>query len=87
MSITEKHFKVQFFVPSEEERKKVFQMQRDLLDKGVSFDAGFSMRTQTRDWELDWSLRGPMKAHEIIEFIAENGLRYTVMEKKQEEEE
>ena len=39
--------------------KTLFEIEQKLLDLGISFDtgAGFGQR----DWEWDWSLKGPVK--------------------------
>jgi len=34
----------------------LFEAEKHLLAAGVSFDTGFGRKT--RDWELDWSLKG-----------------------------
>lgn len=36
----------------------LYKAEHELLKAGVSFDTGYHFPTKTRDWELDWSLKG-----------------------------
>lgn len=46
---------------TKEERQKLYQVQRLLGELGISFDTGMNLGSQIRDWEWDWSLKGPVK--------------------------
>jgi hypothetical protein len=37
----------------------IFECQRILREAGISFDSGSGL--EGRDWELDWSLQGPLR--------------------------
>ena len=39
----------------------LFAAQSQLRKAGVSFDTGYGMTDNTRDWEWDWSLSGPVQ--------------------------
>lgn len=39
--------------------KKIFEIEKKLLEIGISFDTGAGCGF--RDWEWDWSLKGPVK--------------------------
>lgn len=43
---------------SEEQLKHIQKAERELLRAGVSFDTGYGLVNNIRDWELDWSLEG-----------------------------
>lgn len=40
----------------------LFKIEKALRAQGVGFDTGYNVCGQERVWELDWSLRGPVKA-------------------------
>lgn len=46
-------------VMTPEQRQKLFEVERLLGELGVAFDRGSDGRQ--RDWEWDWSLRGPVR--------------------------
>ena len=62
---------------SKKDFAKLFQIQSLLSEIGVSFDTGFDFGTKGRDWEWDWSLKGPVKVKfkRFVEDDPEN--RYT----------
>lgn len=47
---------IQLPFATQEQREKIFQIEKLLLEAGVSFDTGSD--GITRDWEFDWSLEG-----------------------------
>lgn len=52
--------------PTEEQLKHIYKAEDELSKAGVDFDVGHNLENGqiiTRDWELDWSLKGA----EIIE--------------------
>ena len=47
--------------PTPEQLKHIFKAQEELDKAGVSFDSGCDVddgKIISRDWELDWSLKG-----------------------------
>ena len=55
------YVKIQFQGLSDEQLKKLHQAEALLLEIGVSFDVGGNR--EVRDWEMDWSLKGPVKVY------------------------
>lgn len=51
---------VSFTNLDKEQLNHVFEAQKHLRGAGVSFDTGYSLTDNTRDWEWDWSLSGPI---------------------------
>ena len=50
--------RIQFVNLSKEQMEHLFRAETELLKAGVSFDTGYNFETKTRDWELDWALKG-----------------------------
>ena len=46
---------------TKEQMSAMFKAQELLCELGINFDTGMNMKTGVRDWEWDWSLRGPIK--------------------------
>jgi hypothetical protein len=46
---------------TDEDREKLFQIEKLFLELGISFDTGLGFKK--RDWEWDWSLQGPIKVY------------------------
>ena len=46
---------------TKEQMNKMFAAQTLLHELGINFDTGMNMKTGVRDWEWDWSLRGPIR--------------------------
>jgi len=55
----------------------------DLQRRGVSFDVGYC--AEGMDWELDWSLSGPLTGDEIIEELSECGITFDITMRMEEE--
>lgn len=49
---------LQIPVHSKEQRDHLFEAQKHLGEAGVTFDTGYDLMNDIRDWELDWSLKG-----------------------------
>jgi hypothetical protein len=52
------------FTVKPEYADKLFQVEKLLREMGIEFDCGGSYANDgslVRDWEWDWSLRGPVK--------------------------
>jgi len=45
----------------QKKRDKLFKIEKLLYDIGVTFDSGAGFGG--RDWEWDWSLKGPVKVY------------------------
>jgi len=45
----------------QKKRDKLFKIEKLLYDIGVTFDTGAGFGG--RDWEWDWSLKGPVKVY------------------------
>lgn len=43
------------------DKDKLFEIEKLLRELGVSFDSGYDFGEKRRDWEMDWSLKGPVK--------------------------
>ena len=53
--------KLIFKEPTKEQLEHIYKAEEELSRAGVSFDVGKSFdedKVLTRDWELDWSLKG-----------------------------
>jgi len=51
----EKWVNIKFVELSRDQKKRVFDSQRELGAKGIYFDSGGFLNGSVRDWELDWS--------------------------------
>ena len=56
---------------TKEQLGKLFEVQKLLSEIGVTFDTGFDCGSKERDWEWDWSLKGPVKVF-FVRFVDEN---------------
>lgn len=43
----------------------LFKIEQLFRDIGIGFDTGYDGTSETRDWEWDWSLSGPIKVYQI----------------------
>ena len=41
--------------------EKLHQIETLLAEVGITFDVGIDISDNIRDWEFDWSLKGPIK--------------------------
>ena len=55
------------------EWEHLIEAEKHLHKAGVSFDTGYAVQDHTRDWELDWSLKGAKLAH--VEEMTEKELK------------
>ena len=59
---------IEFPLLSKAELEKLFAFEKSLVAKGISFDTGYHITSRTRDWELDWSLKGATR-EQVIELL------------------
>ena len=53
-------------------------IQRDLLEKGITFDSGGTR--ETFEWHTDWSLDRPMSVRDLTNLLDEKGIAHTTVE-------
>ena len=55
--------------PTGEQLKHIHKAEEELSEAGVTFDTGSDLdngKVISRDWELDWSLKGAVIKEEVI---------------------
>ena len=50
--------RIQFIDKTKEQLEHLHKAEAELLKAGVSFDTGYDVGENIRDWEFDWSLKG-----------------------------
>lgn len=62
----EVYVRVHIAIDDEAQLKKLWATEQALRDLGIGFDTGTAMGScMRRDWEWDWSLRGPISLRYI----------------------
>jgi hypothetical protein len=49
---------LQFKLDSDEKLAHILQAEDELNQAGIHFDTGFDFESDTREWRIDWSLKG-----------------------------
>lgn len=64
---------------TQEQKEKLFKVEEILSEIGVSFDTGAG--GGVRDWEWDWSLKGPVRVKFVRMTVDNKKNRYDRMNK------
>jgi len=67
---------VEFPLNKKQTLEKLFAVQGQIERRGASFDTSAGMGQ--REWSLDWSLKGPLPANEIIKILRAKKLNFKV---------
>lgn len=56
---------IEIKVKNNKHLKQLFRAEKEMRKAGITFDSGYDTRSKTREWHVDWSLKGAkIKCHE-----------------------
>lgn len=62
--------------------EKLFELEYKLSKRGITFDTGYCFADNSRDWELDWSLKGGT-AEEVMNVLKKNKIKFQATERNE----